>query len=211
MSTDDCEVWSLSPSDATYGDFLQSLESLSTDNPRRATKIVSNHVSVVLWIRVSEVVVLLGADLPTELWSEVVDDPVRPSDRASAFKVAHHGSIDAYNADVWDAMITARPVAVVSPFRNGRIKLPTLDGARRILQHATAAYATTRRPGDRAHSRYDLVNEVVDEQGVNIRRDGVDALDVVRLRKDIRVGGDWSIELFGNACHLRDYVKLADE
>ena len=90
-----CEIWSLSPSDAAFQSFLQTVGALFPSEGEAKTRIPSispNDFSVVLWIDIDDVAVLLGSDLERNGWIEILNSRERPKEKASAFKVPHHGS-----------------------------------------------------------------------------------------------------------------------
>ena len=90
-----CEIWSLSPSDAAFQSFLQTVGALFPREGETKTRIPSispNDFSVVLWIDIEDVAVLLGSDLERNGWIEILNSRERPKEKATAFKVPHHGS-----------------------------------------------------------------------------------------------------------------------
>ena len=98
-----CEVWSLSPSDEVFRDFLRyvALEMAGEGQAkRRLLALTPNDVAVALWIGLKhpkeDVVILLGSDLPKLGWRRVARSSARPGERASVFKVPHHGSGNAH-------------------------------------------------------------------------------------------------------------------
>ena len=71
-----CEIWSLSPHDDEFVRFLKSIGTLFPREGQTKTRIPDvspNHVAVVLWIQVHDVVILLGADLETKGWVKIVE------------------------------------------------------------------------------------------------------------------------------------------
>src|SRR5262249_10260875 len=103
------EVWTLAPPPAAVGlAFREISDVLPREGmpQRRAVILTPNRAAVVVWAQVGTAVMLLGADLedgggPTLGWRAIVNSTARPQQRASAFKVAHHGSSNGHNEDVW--------------------------------------------------------------------------------------------------------------
>jgi hypothetical protein len=57
--------------------------------------------------------------------------------------VPHHGSRNAHNQDVWNLMLEASPVAVVTPYTGGTSPLPTVGDQKRLVRLTTnRAYST---------------------------------------------------------------------
>jgi len=127
-----CRIMSLSPSDAAMrlahldiAKLFPEPESLKCDMvPDRA-----NHVAIVLWIEVGDVLILLGSDLQNSKdkssgWFEIVNSNTKPIGSASLFKIPHHGSSNADFPNVWKTMLEKHPMAILTPFSRGK-KLPT--------------------------------------------------------------------------------------
>ncbi len=142
------EVWTLTPSDPAFQAAIAELGRLlprSRTPKRRVAPVGPNHASVVLWIRVGRVRVLLGADLqetPGRHWTAVLSSTTRPAGRASVFKVPHHGSSNADHPPVWTALLRNEPIALVTPFVQGGVALPTPADASRICANTPNAYIT---------------------------------------------------------------------
>lgn len=127
------EIHSLSLSDAeTQRAILNLPRALEKQTKRRAFARNPNHFSVVLWLKIGNVRVLLGADLeetgvPTQGWQAIVGDTTRPPGKASAFKVPHHGSTTGYHQPVWEQLLEqnchACMMAINPKHRRKRVKL----------------------------------------------------------------------------------------
>ena len=105
-----------------------------------------------LWIRVGNVVLLLGSDLEKPGWVEILQDKERPQGKASAFKVPHHGAASAHVPGVWTGLLEARPVAVLTPWRRGSRSLPSQADVARIRGCTSDAYATAKPDAQAASS-----------------------------------------------------------
>jgi beta-lactamase superfamily II metal-dependent hydrolase len=203
----------LSPS---HGDHLDFLNRVAAQMPRAGKPKRSlgsptpNEVSVVSLLEIGDAAVLLGADLenskPSSGWEAVVaaNRYSRFGPKAGVYKIPHHGSLTGHNTDVWAEMLESSPIAVLSPWRLGRGRLPVREGVKAITAHTRNAYATTAEGGSRARKRHPSVQSFF--RSNNIRVHSLEApTGFVRLRK--RQGERWSIELFGAACRLDEFIR----
>lgn len=204
-----CEIWSLSPHDDEFARFLDSIGTLFPREGETKTRIPDvspNHVSVVLWIHVHDIVVLLGADLETQGWVRIVESQGRPQKRGTAFKVPHHGAASAYEPRVWREMLEPNPVAVLTPWRRGGHALPTQEDIRCILAETGHAYLTSRADRAARPKRRDrLIERSIREANITMRRINP-RWGGVRLRRRINATMEWSVTQFGEAHHLRELV-----
>ena len=204
-----CEIWSLSPHDDEFVRFLNSIGTLFPREGQTKTRIPDvspNHVAVVLWTKVHDVVVLLGADLETKGWVKIVESPGRPQERGTAFKVPHHGAASAYEPTVWREMLERNPVAVLTPWRRGGHALPTQEDIRCILAETEHAYLTSR--ADRAvrpQRRDRAIERSIREANIRLRRISP-RWGGMRLRRRINTAMEWSVRRFGEARHLGELV-----
>ena len=205
-----CEIWSLSPHDSNFLDFLRTIGGLLSqegESKTRVTGLSPNEVAVALWVRAEDITVLLGSDLEKRGWIEILQDAARPAGKSSVFKVPHHGSKSAHAPEVWKRMLDPDPFAVLTPWHRGRRALPNQQDVRRILSCTTNAYATakvsscTRAP----ERRSSMVGRTIRESGVKLRRIALSP-GAVRLRRPIASQTGWKVETFGAACHLKDFA-----
>jgi len=155
-----CEVWSLSPSSAEFELSLREFARMLREGPRNAAKPVvrppkPNDTAVVLWVKVGERVLLLGADLEERRsnsastpavdcgWTAIVSSNAKPNAPAEVFKVAHHGSQTGHNEEIWTRLLGSDPLALLTPFRNGKCLLPNNHDKARILQLSGEAYISS--------------------------------------------------------------------
>lgn len=201
-----CEIWSLSPNDRNYAAFLKTIGDLIPSEGQSKGRVPDhspNEVAVVLWIRIENIVVLLGADLERPGWVEILQSAERPSDKASAFKIPHHGSNGAHASAVWTHMLEPNPFAVLTPWRRGGHALPTQSDVERILSFTPNAYATARNSLSTGAitRRPKMVDRTMRESGVKLRRLALSS-DAIRLRRPLDAKTGWSVEKFGSACDL---------
>ena len=202
-----CEIWSLSPSDAAYVDFLRSIGALVAPGQAK-TRIPSlspNEVAVALWVTVENITVLLGSDLEKRGWVQIIENEARPTGQASVFKVPHHGSEGAYEPGVWEGMLDPEPIAVLTPWHRGGRVLPNDHDVHRLLSDTPNAYATAKTRSSAPVRRDGMVGRTIRESGVKLRRLAM-STGIVRLRRPIGSGTPWRVEKFGSACHLKDFA-----
>ena len=206
-----CEIWSLSPNDSAIQTFLRSIGGLVPGEGQAILQIPDpspNEVAVALWVRVDDVTVLLGSDLEKRGWIEILQSAERPTDKASAFKIPHHGSKSAHAPEVWERMLDPDPFTVLTPWRRGDRALPNQRDVQRILTYTTNAYATAR-IGSSALApvnRSSMVKRTIRESGVKLRRLAMSP-GTIRLRRPLSSRAQWKVEMFGSACHLKDFVE----
>lgn len=201
----------LSPDDSAFATFLAAIaEHLPGLGERkgRAVALTPNGVAVVLWVRVSNCVVLLGSDLERRGWAVVLRDRDDRTAPASVFKVPHHGSAGAHEGRVWDQMLDREPVALVAPWsRAGRV-LPTAVDVDRIAAATPNAYVTTGRPrGGPIRRRTAPVERSLREAGVRVNRVPISDA-AVRLRRKIGRTDPWRVELLGDARGIERFAHV---
>ena len=208
---EDCKVWSLSPGDDVFQRFLRSVGGLIPSKGKSKTRIPDlspNEAAVALWIDTRHFALLLGADLEKHGWVTIVKSSGRPAGRASVFKVPHHGSESADEPAVWRKMLESNPVAVLTPWRRGGRVLPSGRDAERILAATSCAYVSNANAGS-PRSGFDHGNKAVArtlrESGARFRRPSFRA-GSLRLRRPLDARTPWTVELFGDACHLEHYA-----
>lgn len=216
-----CEVWSLSPSSAE----LQAAMNLFAEEfnkqgaewqtRRRIVARTPNTTSVVLWISVGQRGLLLGADLEESGssasgamvdagWSAIVSSSARPQARSSVFKIPHHGSPTGHHDGVWDTMLEPETAAVVTPFLNGRVKLPRLEDCERILSRTPSAYISTKSSSKRYKPTDKVVKWAMHDRAPRTRNEPG---HVVLRASSTDASSVWRTELTDGACTLREFAS----
>ena len=148
-SIDRAALVALAPSDATImeghlevGSFFQQV----AENRGRPPQPKRNHRSIVLWLRLHNAIAILGSDLeetgnPNRGWSAIVNSNVT-RDRASAFKIPHHGSENGDCAEIWPNLLHPNPIGALTPWRRGGKLLPTREDLTRLLERTDSLYIT---------------------------------------------------------------------
>jgi hypothetical protein len=199
-------LFALSPSDTAVDRAIRSFAALaprSGTSKQRVPAGDGNDFTVAMWARTGEDKVLLGADLeehgrPNDGWSGVLASRARPSGRASVFKVAHHGSADAYHEGVWSQLLTDPVHAVVAPWVLGRGVLPTDEDMDRICAHSPSAHLTAP-PQRLGRARHDPRVERLMRESVRFIREADRSPGHVRLRKSKDDLARWEVQHFGQA------------
>jgi hypothetical protein len=200
------EIRSLSPSDAAVTRTQVEIASLFPkvhEPKRRVSPRLPNHSAVALWVTAGESRILLGSDLeesgdPETGWTAILDPAVRPQDKASVFKVAHHGSETAHHPRIWAELLKPIPHAILTPFMRGRVVLPTPQDSSRICGYTPNAFITTRLNVKQAKGRSHTVEKTIRETVRSIR-ELPSSSGIIRLRKnalDAEVNNNWSVQLF---------------
>lgn len=205
------ELHALSPSDSAMAKSLEDISALfqTGDTLTRPSSPRPNRFSVVLWLNVAGTRCLLGADMeeqnsPFGGWRLIVDSPERPAGEASLFKVPHHGSANGECPAVWDRMLLRKPVAMLAPFRSGRVKLPTPEDAARICARTPEAFITAGFRERSSRGRSGSVNRTIHETVRYIRRVN-DSFGLLRARRRlVRASEGWTVATFGEAMRLSE-------
>lgn len=207
------EIRALSPSSAAMAVGQARISELAQERrARRLPALTPNHASVVLWVRVGGVEVLLGSDLeersdPGLGWSAILQSPSCPSNTASAFKTAHHGSSNGEQPAIWTNLLAAGPVTVTTPFVHGRVNLPEVEVARRICERSSSAFLTAFPLSRRSPRRSPAVERTIRES-VRWIRQVQHVQGHVRLRREAADPNlpPWTTETFGAAVPLEHFV-----
>jgi hypothetical protein len=214
-----CQVMAISPA---HADTARFMDRIAASMPaRRKTKTVvaspsSNDVSVATLVSVGPLAMLLGADLENSGksnagWEGVIAAHQTQAfgPRASLYKIPHHGSATAHNTDVWAQLLTANPIAVLTPWQVGKGRLPTLDGARNILKLSPNAFVTSRDARSRTHrgTRPPGVLRFIRENKAIRLRSLVVPFGAIRFRTLDIQSAQWQCELFGTARGLAEATR----
>jgi beta-lactamase superfamily II metal-dependent hydrolase len=210
-----CSIYALSPSDASL---VLAHRHIATLLPQpKATKsripaLTPNHAAVALWVNIGEAFILLGSDLeergnPDTGWSVILGSRTYPIGKASIFKIPHHGSSTADHPQVWQDMLDAEPLAILTPFARGRVSLPTQQDIDRICMRTKRAYTTAiprpKRKGGRPQGVEKLIRETV-----RFIREVYSSTGHIRLRTNLaEMPLAWRVELFGDACPLKQFSE----
>jgi hypothetical protein len=207
----ECQVLTLSPSDKQFEKFMLQLGAFAPVErgaKRRVADQNPNDLSVVVLVSVGNQGILLGGDLEEAGddglgWSAIVQLPERPAHIADVFKIPHHGSENGHCQEVWDSMLNANAVAVLTPWNKNQ-GLPTKSDVGRIIGLTDAAFSTSAvaRRIDRIRP-YSVEKQIRETVGRMRPIEG--ATGFVRLRNGgAKAPATWCIELSDQARHLKD-------
>lgn len=203
------EIWTFAPSDTEHDNFLlwaaNSMPNVG-ETRRAAVRRIRNDLSVVVYVSVGGDAVLFGGDLEEEGnplcgWSAVLTSPGRPSQKASLYKVSHHGSETGHHPQIWKELLHPEPTAVVAPFRNGNVSLPKAGDVQRILGNTSTAYSSTTLQSLSPPSMDRSVQKTMEEVAKKFTTIKPE-MGIVRSRKCVGETGPWNVELYGAASPL---------
>ena len=200
------KIWSLSPSDAKFQDFLRSVSRMlpSSGHPKKRIPSLSpNKTAIALWLEFGKIVVLLGADLDKRGWMDILESTGRPEGRASAFKVPHHGAKSGHEPAVWERMLEPDPLALLAPWCRGGRVLPNQRDVERLVMLTSNGWSSSEisRSNNRPKRRKRMVERTIRESEIQLRP--IDrSLSAIRLRRQIKMEEPWKVEKFGTACRL---------
>lgn len=204
-----CEVHALSPSDEAIAKFDDEISMLITEYGDSRKKIVidsPNDKSVVIYLRLGMQKVLLGADLevtssPNNGWLDIINNSVTVRDeRASYFKISHHGSENGYHKDIWLNLLEDNPCGTLTPWNRGN-GLPTPEMIRKLRDHSDSLYITSPKLGrSKAKKRDRDIQKIIEKFKFK--------LGEIKFNKGIirsrRKNGEskWDIEVFESALKI---------
>jgi hypothetical protein len=194
----------LAPSDQKVNKFLARIaqQKPKPKTDRRAPgRLLPNDVSAALLLEVEGLAAVLGADLeetPGGGWSTVLEASIAFNNAVppGAFKVAHHGSINADCPRLWDRMND--PVAILAPFKLGSNKLPNPSDVDRILAQTKRAYSTSSFKTQPV-KRLSRTDNILIQHGIR-RRKLYPKNGHIRVRVDAT--SSIKLDLFESAVHL---------
>ena len=209
-------VKALSPSSAAVTASLAKFsEELLPKEGQRRSSVPSagpNDLAIVLSVKVGEARILLGADLE-ELgeaevgWQAIVERFSDVDNSHQGFKVSHHGSETGHHNEIWPRLLIKDPWAVLTPYLRGKEPLPTGTDIERICALSPQAYITARRSGAKHEHPNPAVRRQLREMGVAIVEE-FSKQGQVRFRRAASDGsGEWTVEMFGDACRLEKLLE----
>jgi hypothetical protein len=207
LEFDKVRVEALSPSDEDHTLFMEEMR-VWMDAPPTEKLLVKpsrNDTSVSLAIQIDDDVLLLGGDLEVRNklsgWQAVHEISWNNRPKATLFKIPHHGSVTGEYGPVWDDMVRANPLAVLTPYGRGVKKLPCDDDIARLTQRTDHCYSASDGHLPKASRRANAVERTLSEGGISIFKEDM-RLGQVRIRKK-KSTDEWAVELFGSALKLK--------
>lgn len=207
-----CEVHALSPSHYSRLQVMAGYKDLlpKRDEPKKA--IVAsvaniNEIAVVLMVKIGDFSILLGSDLEESGsiqtgWSAIVSSSTRPQEKASIFKIPHHGSQNGHSDAVWKQLLNANPLAVCTPY-NKKIILPQKTDVDRIQKYTENAHITSKLRARGLSSKNDsTVQKTIKESGIKFKSPPL-VTGHVRCRWN---GTDLLVDHFNGAGYLKEHL-----
>jgi len=207
-----CEIFSLSPSDHSFTLAQVGIASLipkEGETKRRVPSLKPNYSAVVLLIKIGKDGILLGSDLEDTGdegtgWVAIINSNTRPQEKASFFKIPHHGSETADNPSIWTSLLKPEPVSSLTPFVLGNVILPRKTDVIRICNCTNEAFSTGEPKQLKSKFFHKIVQKQIKEMGVRIK-------PVYCSPGQIRARGrffnnelKWTVELFNGAKRLKE-------
>jgi beta-lactamase superfamily II metal-dependent hydrolase len=200
-------VTALSPTHGAYAATLARMARYiptdGVDSPiEHAPDLTPNEEAVAIHVDWGNDALLLGSDLEGGTsygWQAVTADPWALSrTRATAYKVAHHGSASGDHPSIWTGLLAQKPIAVLTPFNLGRHRLPKPADRTRLQQLASSVHITSGASNKPAmpHEQIKRLEQMC--TGVAPVNAGFGA---IRLRKHMGKS-DWRAEHFGSAAAI---------
>lgn len=209
------QVFSLSPSDFTLEKFDLEISSLIEVIKQRNRKLINtspNAKSVVLYIKINDHRILLGADLEIskeekEGWHNIVNTSKILEKGVTLFKIPHHGSENGYFLPVWEKIVNGDAIAPMTPWNKGR-SLPQIEMLKKYAEHTVNLYLTAnvQTLGNKAKNREPSLSKLIKERNPTLRevkfKDGL-----IRSRIDLSdPNASWNTETYGEALHVNKTI-----
>lgn len=205
-----CELWALSPSDASTVTAMLHLDE-RMPRPMRSKTALSppspNHLSIALLFVLGKTAVLLGGDVVRfddleRGWLRIVELYAKYGHPISdVVKVPHHGSAGADCDEMWDDLLCKQPVAALTAFCRGAVALPTDEDIKRICERSADAYATSP-PSRRKPARRESAVEKSVAGLLRNRRLRLPNIGRVTLRSTSDQPTKWTAQLAGPAYRM---------
>jgi len=208
------KVTALSPSDTSIllsNTQLANLIPQIKNEINRLPSLTPNFAAVVLLISIGNKKILLGSDLESGAnedtgWIAILDSKTKPSGKACVFKVPHHGSSNADSLRVWNEILVPDPLAVLTPFKRGNVKLPKYSDIKRICGKTKNCYITANIKEKKVKSKT-KIEKIMDETLKN-RKLTHSSFGQIRLRTKLKERNEsWEVKLFGEAKRLDNLLK----
>jgi hypothetical protein len=200
------QIIALSPHDQVFGQAIQSIVSQIPVDGKPIVNIKGlrpNFTSVVLWFRIGEERILLGADMEEDTvykgWSVIVDNKISIDKKASIYKVAHHGSSTGEHDGIWSDLLKSNPTCLISPWVRGGHILPKQSDLARLSGRSNDIYISYN-PESQKKLKAETKHVKRAMEQINARP-LLQTFGIVRLRK--KAGqAEWRYERFGTAYKL---------
>ncbi|MFD8424278.1 MBL fold metallo-hydrolase [Streptomyces sp. NPDC059466] len=163
-----------------------------------------NEASIALWVAAGEINVLLGADIlrgPEGCGWGAVLQSFTPTQPATLYKAAHHGSKTSHHEGLWSDLLADNPVVLIAPFRGGNVSIPSEEEIAYFASRTDKAWITSpRNPTPNKAFRREAAK--LGSMAKN-PRDPYGIIGHLRARVSL-AGGGWQVDNFAPASKLRE-------
>ncbi|WP_186097320.1 MBL fold metallo-hydrolase [Burkholderia gladioli] len=204
---DDFELYALSPSGAEGLKMQQEIAKLLPQSgsqqlplPKRG---LPNHAAIAIVARFGNMCALLGSDLEISNisgcgWAGAISqfNNQIPTWKSFLYKIAHHGSVTAHDPSIWTHALEREPLSILTPFINGRVRLPTpTDVSRAKELSSLLMQASTQKIQQKTANS--IAQTVLNRAGIKLQRYRA-SLGAVRVRWKDDID-DIDVQQFGSA------------
>lgn len=203
------EIYSLSPSDFTLSEYDKEISELITKFGASRFKLLvkdPNSKSVVLFIKLGNHRILLGADLMVsaddrEGWLCILKDALVVDKPASLYKIPHHGSLNGFHILIWEKLLEKNPVAKLSPW-NRKLKLPELEALEKFCDLSEKVFMTSKHVNLKPRKRSKRIEKLVTRFRKSLYETKFDAGYIIcRVNMKCETP-DWDVKLLDSAFHV---------
>lgn len=195
----------LSPSDKSVLDSHLALGQLIPQKGavrKRIQEPSKNHSSIVLHLTINDNVILLGSDLENLSdkkcgWENVYTSQTRPKEKATIFKIPHHGSQNGFHKGVWSEMLIQEPFCILTPYSKLKEPLPRENEIKLFKKYSKEIYITNKVSRKSKVKRDPTVDKTIKATVKAIQKISNNP-GQIRLRKKI-TASKWNVNLFGDA------------
>lgn len=208
------KMWTLSPSEKeTYNGKIAFQKLIPNDkSPKKRIPLLQpNHCAVVSFFESGEISFALGSDLENSNdqdcgWDGILKNNQILNNKKLAFlKIAHHGSANAHNQQLWDNFLIDNISTALTPYNRSHI--PKNEDILRITKKTINAHIAGKlsRKSDLPR-RINTVDKMLN--AATISRKALESkLGIVRVVLDCTTGKEKTVNYFGEARPLDDYKE----
>jgi hypothetical protein len=209
------EISTLSPSDkeidlaiSGFAKIISEIKPLGPKKTIPSTHEDPNDTAIAIAVKYNEHTIVLGSDLeqridPETGWSKAIQCTTFPKGTLSLIKVAHHGSQNGHNDNIWSKQVCENSLAVLTPFN--RSHLPRITDKERILSHTKKAYLSADKTNSKPEKRDRAVEKLLSESGVK-RKVNTTKAGCVEIY--FETGHEPTFNLSGSAVPLTEFIPL---
>ena len=210
FSTFSNQIISLSPSDSAIHQFDLEISTLITEYGKSNIHVVknsSNLKSVALFLKLGHHRAILGADLevsPNDItigWDDIVDNSQAMDNKATFFKIPHHGSRNAYHERLWTDKLSDETFSGLTPWNRGS-KLPTPEMLELYKNKSKKLFITSKNYQTKAKKRDKTINNMIRDFKIDLEEVPFKH-GIIRSRIEMEnINATWVIECHEEATEL---------